>query len=158
MKKRYMLLLFLVPIAIILWFVLSQITFHTAQAPVVQQVDTLAPDTPPAQKGDMIIVDSPRPQSTVTSPLVIKGKARGNWFFEGSFPVTLTNWDGLIIAEGYATAQGDWMTNDYVPFSATLSYSLPEDIPYRRGFLILRKDNPSGEPQFDDSIEIMLQL
>ena len=100
----------------------------------------------------------PLPSAQVSSPLVIKGQARGNWFFEGSFPVILTNWDGLIIAEGFATAQGEWMTTEYVPFTASLTYTLPADIPYRRGFLILKKDNPSGESKFDNSLELMINL
>ena len=86
----------------------------------------------------------------------------GNWFFEGTFPVVLTDWDGKIIAQGYAKANPpagkDWMTTDYVPFSATISYILPPDTPYRTGFLILKKDNPSGEPQFDNSLEIKITL
>lgn len=90
--------------------------------------------------------------SKISSPLVVTGEARGNWFFEASFPVVLTNWDGLIIAEGIAKADGDWMTTDFVPFKATLSFSRPD---YGdNGFLILKKDNPSGLSQFDDALEI----
>lgn len=101
---------------------------------------------------DMIRVSSPAINSKIKSPLVIKGEARGNWFFEASFPVILTNWDGLIIAEGYATAEGEWMTTDFVPFTSTITFTKPS---YgERGFLILKKDNPSGLPEHDAAIEI----
>ena len=82
----------------------------------------------------------------------MKGEARGTWNFEASFPVVLTNWDGLIIAEGIAQAQSDWMTEDFVPFIATLNFEKPS---YgKNGFLILKKDNPSGLSQNDESLEI----
>lgn len=111
----------------------------------------------PAQKDDLIVVDTPLPGSVISSPLVVKGRARGNWFFEASFPVVLTDWDGRIIAQGYAQAQGDWMTTQYVPFIATLSFVKPDTSVRTEGILILKKDNPSGEPKFDDALEIWIQ-
>lgn len=105
---------------------------------------------------DLVRLLAPHPDEVMTSPLVVRGLARGPWFFEGSFPMTLTNWDGLIIAEGIATAQGEWMTEDFVPFEGTLTFETPEDIGdfSRRGALILQKDNPSGLPEMDDALEI----
>lgn len=104
------------------------------------------------EKADLIRIDNPRPNQTISSPLLIKGTARGYWFFEGDFPVILTNWDGLIIAEGFASAKGEWMTEDFVAFEATLEFEIPE---YKNnGSLILRKDNPSGLPENDDALEI----
>lgn len=103
---------------------------------------------------NIIVIDQPLPGATVRSPLKVTGKARGNWFFEASFPVTLTNWDGLIIAQTPAQAQGDWMTTDWVPFTATLTFTEPVSPVSSRGFLILKKDNPSGLPANDDSREI----
>lgn len=110
------------------------------------------------QKMDNIILESPRPNSTVNSPLIIKGRARGSWFFEASFPVFLTNWDGLIIAQGVAQAQGDWMTTEFVPFEATLSFTADKDAYSNRGSLILKKDNPSGLANLDDALEIPVTI
>ncbi len=107
---------------------------------------------------DLIRLNNPRPNETISSPLTITGEARGNWFFEATFPVVLTNWDGLIIAEGYATAEEEWMTTEFVPFSANLTFSLPEDIYSNQGTLILKKDNPSGLPEHDASLEIPVIL
>ena len=111
---------------------------------------------------DLITLTTPLPNSVVANPLLISGSARGNWYFEGSFPIVLTNWDGLIIAEGYATALGEWMTEDFVPFSATLEFTSPypgkgQDF-MKRGSLILKKDNPSGLPENDDALEIPIQF
>ena len=102
---------------------------------------------------DMVIIDSPLPNGVVTSPMKVTGRARGNWYFEATFPITLTNWDGLIIAETYATAKGDWMTTDWVPFEATVVFEADTQVS-SRGFLILQKDNPSGLPEYDDAREI----
>lgn len=41
------------------------------------------------EKVDLIVVDNPRPNSNIKSPLAIFGKARGIWFFEASFPISL---------------------------------------------------------------------
>ena len=104
------------------------------------------------QKAHLIVLTSPAPFEIITSPLTITGKARGTWYFEGSFPVVLVDWDGKIVAEGIATAQGDWMTEDFVPFTATLTFTKPEMGAH--GSLILKKDNPSGLPEHDDALEV----
>lgn len=92
----------------------------------------------------------------VGSPLTVTGEARGTWFFEASFPMILTDWDGRIIAQVPAQATSDWMTTEYVPFTATLTFTTPVagDPAVNRGSLILQKDNPSGLPQNDDALEI----
>ncbi len=105
-------------------------------------------------KTDLIRINAPRPNQTISSPLTITGEARGNWFFEASFPVILTNWDGLIIAQGIAQAKSDWMTTDFVPFEATLTFTVDKNAYSNNGSLILKKDNPSGLPQNDDALEI----
>ena len=107
---------------------------------------------------DLIQISSPKSGEMVQSPLRVTGQARGTWYFEASFPVILTNWDGLIIAETYAQAQSDWMTEDFVRFESTINFTKPEcptGADYcKRGYLILQKDNPSGLPQHDAAIEI----
>ncbi|KKW44760.1 MAG: hypothetical protein UY95_C0018G0005 [Parcubacteria group bacterium GW2011_GWA2_56_7] len=111
---------------------------------------------PSADEHPLIRLTNPRPNERISSPLLITGEARGYWFFEATFPVVLTNWDGLIIAQGYATALDEWMTEDFVPFSATLDFD-PNQV-YPRGALILQKSNPSGLPEHDDAFEIPIFL
>ena len=101
---------------------------------------------------DIITVATPVAGSHITSPIVITGEARGYWFFEASFPVMLTDWDGKIIAQGVAQAQSDWMTEDFVSYTATLEFETPT---YgERGTLILQKDNPSALPENDAAVEV----
>jgi len=111
---------------------------------------------------DLITLTTPTPNSVVTNPLLISGSARGSWYFEASFPVVLTDWDGKIIAEGHAEAQSDWMTTYFVSFIATLEFSSPypeggQEF-MKKGYLILRKDNPSGLPENDDALEIPIRF
>ena len=110
------------------------------------------------EKMDFIRLANPRPNQVIQSPLTITGEARGTWFFEASFPVILTNWDGLIIAQGIAQAESDWMTTDFVPFKATLNFTVDKNAYSNKGALILRKDNPSGLPEHDDALEIPVVL
>ena len=126
------------------------------------QRDGQAPQPSPSATplaDDMVVLYEPLPESIISSPLKVRGKARGTWFFEASFPVTLTDWDGRIIAQVPAQATEDWMTSEFVEFEATLTFVTPAgpgaDQP-NRGFLILQKDNPSGLPEHDDSREIMV--
>ncbi len=109
-------------------------------------------------KDDLIYVDTPAIESTVSNPITISGKARGGWYFEASFPVLVTNWEGLVIGEGYATAQGDWMTNDFVPFKTEISYDASKLGSYEYGNLILQKSNASGDPERDDALTIKIKL
>ena len=110
------------------------------------------------EKTGLIHLNSPRPNETVSSPLIVEGEAVGNWFFEASFPVFLVDWDGVIIAQGIATAQGDWMTENFVPFTATLTFDTATSTYSNRGALILKKDNPSGLPENDDALEIPVKI
>lgn len=115
---------------------------------------------PPAGKEDLIRVTSPVTGSVVTSPLTVVGEARGNWFFEATFPVYVTDWDGLIIGEGFATAEGEWMTTSFVPFTAVITFNTAEIRGHysNRGTLILKKHNASGLPEHDDALEVPILL
>ena len=122
----------------------------------------LRPDPAPAVETDRIRVEAPRPGDVVESPLVVRGEARGSWYFEADFPVVLVDWDGLIIADGIARARDDWMTEDFVPFRAELSFNSPYeegDPDYmQRGTLILQRANPSGLPENDAAVEVPLRF
>lgn len=102
-------------------------------------------------KDDRIVVDVPVAGATITSPLIVRGSARGSWYFEASFPVRLRDANGVEMAVTHAEAQGDWMTNDPVPFEAVLKF---EKSTTKTGVLIFEKDNPSGLPEYAAQIEI----
>lgn len=100
---------------------------------------------------DDIVVNISEGQQ-ITSPLTITGKARGSWFFEATAPLTIVNWDGLIIGKSYIQAEGDWMTDEFVPFTGIVEFEKPT---YKNnGAIILQADNPSGLLENDKAIEI----
>ncbi|MBD3339646.1 MAG: hypothetical protein GF353_11095 [Candidatus Lokiarchaeota archaeon] len=102
-----------------------------------------------------VIVDDLESGSIIQSPLTIKGEALGIWFFEGDFPIKLVNDKDEIIVESYATAKGEWMTEEYVFFEAKLEFD-PGDA--QTGKLIFEKDNPSGRGENTKSFEIMVKF
>lgn len=109
-------------------------------------------------KADEIVLDNPPAGSYIASPLSIAGEARGPWFFEANFTVLLVDWDGRIVAEHYVTADEDWMSEDFVPFSSELEFTSPYQAGdpdfMKRGTLILQKANPSGLSDNSDALEI----
>src|SRR3990167_4543649 len=112
----------------------------------------------------MIRVTTPTPNSVVRSPLVVTGVARGNWYFEASFPIRLYDANGREIAVAVAQAQGDpaspdgvnWMTTEFVPFETKLIFISPSA--EQTGTLVLQKDNPSGLPENDSELRIPVRF
>jgi hypothetical protein len=103
-------------------------------------------------RSELIRVTSPAPGAVIESPLQIRGRARGTWFFEGDFPIVLKDARGRVIAKWYATAQGEWMTERFVPFTATLKFESPAA--GSRGVLELKKNNPSDRRELDDAVRV----
>jgi hypothetical protein len=95
-----------------------------------------------------IVVDSPAPGALVASPLRVRGRARGIWFFEGDFPIVLKDIEGHVIAQGFASAVTNWMTDEFVPFEGSIAFKTTTACD--RGMLILKKDNPTDRPELDD--------
>ena len=121
---------------------------------------------PTASSGipDMLVVDAPKAGSVVASPLSVKGSARGTFYFEASFPIELqdANRQEIAVVPAQAQAhpnfaeqnlggQGEWMTENFVPFIATLTFEKPTT---PTGFLVFKKDNPSGLPEHDQKFEM----
>lgn len=129
-----------------------------SESPII--VTPEAAITPPAienvatttERG-MITVSAPLPNTKVTSPLLVTGSARGNWYFEASFPIRLIDAKGNTILQTHAEAQEDWMTENFVPFTSTLEWSSASTTA-TSGVLVLMRDNPSGLPEHDAEIRI----
>lgn len=106
-------------------------------------------------KEDLIRVSEPEENTTVSSPLVVSGEARGSWYFEGDFPVRLEDAKGKILTEDPATAQGEWMTEDFVKFESELSFEEPDTA---TGTLILEKANPSGREENEETVSVPVKF
>lgn len=104
---------------------------------------------------NIIKVDNVKPDQAIASPILIKGKARGNWFFEAVFPIRIYDDLGTQIGETQARALSEWTTSDFVPFEATLVFT---DSKSTVGRLSLIKSNPSGLIQNDDQLDIPVRF
>lgn len=99
-------------------------------------------------------VTSPIPNQTIKSPLIVEGEAR-LWYFEGSFPIKILDANGKILGVSYVTAQGDWMTENFVPFKGEIEFTPSKT---ETGKIVFMKDNPSGLPEHDESFEMPINF
>lgn len=104
---------------------------------------------------DIIKIKKPLPDESISSPLLIEGEARGNWYFEANFPVKLLDGEGHEIAAGIVQAQGDWMTEAFVPFYDIIQFAVATST---NGTLVFIKDNPSGLPENSDELRIPVKI
>lgn len=147
------------------WYKTSQPTMvpqDNTQTQTAQQKPQVVTDAQPAQsneyrspKGILIYVDSPKKNSTITSPVDISGKTPGSWSFEATFPIDVLDASRRVVGQGYATLEGEWMTEEQVPFSASVSFDQPGT---QTGFLVLKNANASGLPEHEDSVEIPIRF
>lgn len=104
---------------------------------------------------DLIQIDAPGGNAIVQSPLAVVGTARGQWYFEASFPIELLDANGKQLAEVPVQAKGDWMTTEFVPFEVELTFASPTT---KTGTLVLKNDNPSGLPENEKEVRIPVQF
>lgn len=104
----------------------------------------------PVVEDTSLRVTTPAPATEVTSPLEITGQASG-WYFEGSFAAHIEDANGQILGRANATAQGDWMTSTFVPFTAVMDFDTPTTV---TGRLVFTKANPSGIPENNQVVAI----
>ncbi len=114
----------------------------------------IATPTPGAEPfaSENVKVSFPLPNASVSKTFTASGYARGNWFFEASFPVEIRDPQNNLVGQGIAQADGDWMTTEFVAFNAPVTiqnYTGPAT-------LVLKKDNPSGLPEHDDSVSFSI--
>lgn len=126
--------------------VASYLSWQNQNAPAANVTGTLGTST-----DDLIHVTVPLANVLVQSPLTVSGEARGNWYFEGSFPVKILDANGEVLGQVPAQAQGEWTTGDFVPFKATLQFTSPTT---ETGTVVFQRDNPSGLPANDASVSV----
>jgi hypothetical protein len=105
------------------------------------------------QVSDFIHVSNPEPDASISRRIFLEGEARGSWYFEATFPVTLVDANENMLVETYAEADGEWMTDSFVPFR--MEFDIPEPTT-RTGVLILKNANASGLP--DRAMELRIPL
>ncbi|MEP7162836.1 MAG: Gmad2 immunoglobulin-like domain-containing protein [Candidatus Moraniibacteriota bacterium] len=108
-----------------------------------------------AINNEAIRIFEPLPNTLIQSPIILRGEARGSWYFEASFPVSLVDARGKELARMPVSAQGEWMTTNLVPFEASLSFPKPDT---STGELVFKKDNPSGLPENDAEVRVPVRF
>ncbi len=156
MNKNIFLALVLLTILLLFSTLIYTNRIQTPTAPKkTTEIPLLQPSQPQTQKTPDIIVDTPKPNDLVTNPLLIKGKAKGTWYFEGEFPVYLYFGDSGGFVNMSAFALGEWMTEDYVDFEVILNFPTPKEA---TGTVVLKKNNPSDLEENNDSLSIPVRF
>lgn len=93
------------------------------------------------ENSDHIVVEKPRPNERIASPLRVTGKARGTWYFEANFSAEIVDEENKSHGTAVVQAEGEWMTEEFVPFTTEIIFQQPTT---QKGKLILRNANPSG--------------
>lgn len=156
MKKYLWFVLVALIVCLVAFFAYMRLA-PSVQRPSDDQPATSTPTLPEEKPGikDLIEITRPASATLVESPLLIKGRARGTWFFEASFPIKLVDGNGNLLGSTIATAETDWMTTEFVPFTANLTFTLPSTT---TGMLIFEKDNPSGLPEHAAEFRMPVRL
>lgn len=139
----------IVVLAILLWAV---------PAPQRNQNTSTSPSVSEAFTSENVRVSSPLPNAKVGRTFTVIGEARGSWYFEGVFPIEVAG-EGimagrLVVAHAQANALRDWTTSDWVPFAASVAVANYTG----RATIAFLKDNPSGLPENDDSVEFPIVI
>ena len=144
-------------------YLLTLIVIFTASCKNEKSPDPTSPATEIEQNAgilndtlnDLLRVENPTRGQLIGSPLEITGKARGYWFFEANATVELLDGNMNQISETYTSAIGDWMNEDWVPFTGTMEFEKPAT---ENGFLIFHKANASGLQEHDMSDTIPVKF
>lgn len=150
--KKFYLILVIVIVGLLIWLSVSKKNIDEPKQNLEEQVSEI---TYVNASQDLIVPELPFPGAVTGKDFSVIGKARGNWYFEASFPIDVLDKDGNILVKSYATAQGEWMTTEFVPFKGEVK--IPETY-IGPATLVLHKDNASGEPDKDASISFPIVI
>ena len=148
MKSYYILII--IAVLIVAGFLAVSGLKLPSLGPIPTPLPSATPDV-----SELIKVEEPISEELVTSPLMIKGEARGYWFFEASFPVKIYDANGIELGMAVAQAEGEWMTEEFVKFNAILKFEKPST---ETGMLVFKKDNPSDLPENDAELKIPVRF
>jgi LysM repeat protein len=79
-----------------------------------------SPTVPPPAVQEAIIINSPAPDATISSPVTVTGWGSG---FENTLAVRILNENGTVIGEGFVMVDADF--GQYGPFTGTVTYTTP---------------------------------
>ena len=152
MKKTKALFLVILSSLVVLIILVAILNSQSRPSPREFGAMDARADSKATSTDDLIHINSLKPGDQVSSPFDIIGEARGYWYYDGEFPVVLTDATGKTIAETEAKSTRGWMSTGFVPFELAMTF--PDQAVESKGYLILKRENPSGMPQNEMSLKI----
>lgn len=98
-----------------------------------------------------IILENIKPGDKLISPSNIAGKLAGSWCFENTCHLKIFSNDGTLLVQKNFQLNGEWMTEDLVPFTTNVTFTTPKE---KNGMLVFESDNPSGNPENCKQVQI----
>ena len=102
-----------------------------------------------------IVINNPKTNQEISSPLIITGEATGPWYFEANFNAELLDGDGDSLGMAILIAQDEWMTENFVPFKGRLNFIKPQT---PTGILRFLSSNPSGLPEHQKQFDVPIKF
>ncbi len=124
-------------------------------ADIPTKINTSPHTTTPLKNGELFIEHIASGQK-ISNPLILKGSAPSNWYFEGSFGITIKDKNGNILGRAPAQSTSDWMnTNAPVGFYRKMNFKIPTT---SSGTIVFSKDNPSDIRTNDESFVLPIEF
>jgi len=117
------------------------------------QIEDFKTERPEERKA--IEIDSPKENQLIQTPLLIKGRARGPWYFEGMFPIDILDGNGNLVKQAIIEAEDDWMTNELVSFETEVDFKKPDT---KTGTIVFHKANLAGIPGAANEVRIQVRF
>lgn len=135
--------------------ILATAVLLAACSPAPPATPTPTPSEPPTASStppgaSEIKLATPELGERASSPLIVKGEAPRDWFFEAVFPVKLVDHQGNVLAEAPAKAEQDWTNQSLarITFTAELKFDVKTDT---QVLLVLEEDMPGQDAQGNDN-------
>ncbi len=107
-------------------------------------------------ENDDLKLDTFKENDLLNNKEVIKGRMKGSYFFEGTFPIIVEDLNGNILGQTVTTITPNWQSEDLVPFETEeIIFDKKEN---NEGYLIFKNDNPSGLPEYEKIIKIKVRF
>lgn len=139
--------IFILIVVVILFILFIVVLVATGKSRAFSKLQASAYETTPAaMKTDdgSIAISTPQNGAILVPPFTILGQAKGYWFNQGLFPVTIYDTDKKVVMKTYAIAQADWNQVDaMVPFKVTVD-GYDTQPTKKQGHIVFKKANTAS--------------
>jgi hypothetical protein len=102
---------------------------------------------------EYIEVSSPQAnEKIVGSSVNVKARVLAPWLSEAVAPIEVTDFSGKVLGTGQIVGPNDWMTrNGWMQIETKVDF---KNNGAKKGFVVFKKDNPSGDPKRDQQVKV----